>query len=56
MGNRKKVEESPCSKVVTGNSLAVQWLGFGAFTAVGPGLIPGRGTKIPQAAHSAAKK
>ena len=32
-----------------GNSLAVQWLGLGAFTAVGPGSIPGRGTKIPQA-------
>ena len=33
----------------TGNSLAVQGLGLGAFTAVGPGSIPGQGTKIPQA-------
>ena len=30
-----------------GTSLAVQWLGLGAFTAGAPGLIPGRGTKIP---------
>ena len=26
----------------------VQWLGLRALTAEGPGLIPGRGTKIPQ--------
>ena len=32
------------------NSLMVQWLGLQAFTAKGPGLIPGRqGTNIPQA-------
>ena len=24
----------------------LQWLGLGTFTAVGPGLIPGPGTKI----------
>ena len=30
----------------TGNSLAVQWLGFQASTAGGRGSIPGRGTKI----------
>ena len=29
--------------------MAVQWLGLGAFTAVGPGSIPGLGTKILQA-------
>ena len=28
----------------------VQWLGCHALTAEGPGSIPGRGTKIPQAA------
>ena len=33
-----------------GNSLALQWLGLRAFTREGSGLIPGRGTKIPQAA------
>ena len=32
-----------------GNFLAVQWLGLYAFTAEGPGSIPGWGTKIPQA-------
>ena len=32
-----------------GNSLAVQQLGVCAFTVEGPGLIPGWGTKIPQA-------
>ena len=31
-----------------GSSLEVQWLGFGAFTAVAQGSIPGQGTKIPQ--------
>ena len=32
-----------------GNSLAVQWLGLPAFTAEGLSLIPGWGSKIPQA-------
>ena len=32
-----------------GNSLAVQWLGLGAFTAEGTGSIPGWGTKKLQA-------
>ena len=32
-----------------GNSLAVQWLGFRAFTVEGAGSIPGLGTKILQA-------
>ena len=36
-----------------GNSLAVQWLGLGAFTAQGLGSIPGWGTKIPEATHVA---
>ena len=30
---------------------SVQWLGLCAFTAEGLGSIPGRGTKIPQAAR-----
>ena len=38
-----------------GNSLAVQWLGLGDFTAEGVGSIPGWGTKIPQAAHGESK-
>ena len=32
-----------------GNSLVVQWLGLCAFMALVPSLIPGWGTKIPQA-------
>ena len=36
--------------IVGGNSLVVQLLGLHAFTDKGPGLIPGQGTKIPQAA------
>ena len=39
-----------------GNSLAVQWLGLCALTAKGPGSIPSRGTKIPQAAWCGGKK
>ena len=33
----------------TWTSLAVQWLGPGAFTAMALGSVPGQGTKIPQA-------
>ena len=35
-----------------GKSLAVQWVGFCALTAEGPGSIPGRGTKTLQACCS----
>ena len=38
------------------NSLAVQWLGLGAFSAVAPGSIPGQGTKILQAAQRGQKE
>ena len=41
---------------MAGSSLAVQWLGLGAFTAVDPGSIPGWGTKILQAAWGGQKK
>ena len=34
---------------LTGNSLVVQWLGLGAFTARAWDLIPGWGTKVPPA-------
>ena len=34
---------------VRGDSLVGLWLGLCAFTAKGPGSIPGWGTKIPQA-------
>ena len=36
-------------KEAVGTSLVVQWLGLRAVTAEGPGSIPGRGAKIPQA-------
>ena len=39
-----------------GNTLMVQWLGLRAFTPEGPGLIPGRGTKIPQATQHGQKE
>ena len=35
--------------ITWGNSLEVQRLRLGGFTAVGPASIPDRGTKIPQA-------
>ena len=38
-----------------GNSLEIQWLGFHASTPEGSGLIPGWGTKIPQAGVAAPK-
>ena len=34
---------------MTRNSLEVQWLRFGSFTAIDPGSIPGQEAKIPQA-------
>ena len=37
------------------NSLVVQWLGLHTFTIKGLDSIPGRGTKILQAGHVAAK-
>ena len=39
-----------------GNSLAVQWLGLGTFTAEGLGSISGRRSKIPQAAWRGQKE
>ena len=43
-------------KEYMGNSLALQWLGLGAFTAVCLGSIPGWGTKISQATRCSQKK
>ena len=39
-----------------GAFLAVQWLGLQALTDMGLRLIPGQGTKIPQAIWSGQKK
>ena len=41
--------------ITPGNSLVVQRLGLGAFTARGRGSIPGRGTKILQAVQHGQK-
>ena len=40
---------------LSGNSLEIQWLGFRASTTEGSGLIPGWGTKIPQAVAASPK-
>ena len=47
----------PSIMVWVGNSLVVQWLGLGTFTAwaQGPGSIPGRGAKILQTVSRAQK-
>ena len=50
------MKEKLVSKTTIRNSLAVQWLGLGAFIAVAPGSIPGQGTKIPQAMGKTKKK
>ena len=39
-----------------GTCLVVQWLGLHGFSAMGPGSIPGWGTKIPQAVWQGQKK
>ena len=44
----KKEEQKETSEMW--NSLAVQWLELRTFLAVGPGSVPGQGTKILQAA------
>ena len=41
---------------VYGNSLTVQWLGLGTFTAEGPSSIPGQGTKNLRAMQCGQKK
>ena len=46
----------PNKNVFGGNSLVVQWFGLWAFTAEGPGSIPGRGTKILKAMQYGGKK
>ena len=47
---------TPVRMVIIENPLAVQWLGLHTLTAKGPGSIPGRGTKIPQAMRHGQKK
>ena len=45
-----------CNSRSARNYLVVQWLGLCAFTTKGLGLIPGWGTKIPQAMQLSQKK
>ena len=51
----RKSQSAQLKKWAKGTSLAVQWLGLCSFIAEGPGSIPGRGTKIPQAARCGQK-
>ena len=46
---RKSIYQKNTINIIPRTSLAVQWLRFHASNAGGPGSIPGRGTKIPQA-------
>ena len=43
-------------KIKAGNSLAVQWLGLGTFTAEGLGSFPGWGNKILRKLCNTVKK
>ena len=54
-GVGEKAHTFGVKNVVSGNSLAVRWLGLHTFTAEDTGLIPGQGTKIPQAAQHVQK-
>ena len=61
IGYRFKVVEIvpsalPLSETTMGDSLVVHWLGFHAFTAKGPGSIPGQGTKILKASKVTKKQ
>ena len=47
--NRIDLKPLPQTSCVSGDSLAVQWLGLHASTAGRMGLIPGQETKSPQA-------
>ena len=52
---KRKIEDIKKKNQIS-STLVVQWLGLSAFTAVGPGSIPGRGAKIPQATRHSQKK
>jgi len=49
MQGENEQERKESGRNSTVNSLVVQWLGLGAFTAEGLCSIPGWGAKIPQA-------
>ena len=52
----KKGQFCSLKKQYIGNSLVVQWLGFWAFTAGGPGSIPVWGNKFLRAAQCGQKE
>ena len=47
----ENTEKSFLRLLIHGTSLAIQWLRLSASNAESVGLIPGQGTKIPQAMH-----
>ena len=47
----ENTEKSFLRLLIHGTSLAIQWLRLRASNAEIVGLIPGQGTKIPQAMH-----
>ena len=47
----ENTEKSSLRLLIHGTSLVIQWLRFSASNAESVGLIPGQGTKIPQAVH-----
>ena len=53
---RCPIKQISSRSLVLGNSLAVQWLGLGAFTSKRLGSNPGQGTKIRQDTWHCKKK
>ena len=53
---KSRLQKSVKNHSFWGNSLVVQWLRLGAFTAVALSSVPGWGTKIPQAVWCSQKK
>ena len=53
---KSRLQKSVKNNSFWGNSLVVQWLRLGAFTAVALSSVPGWGTKIPQATWYSQKK
>ena len=47
-----KVKYLITTEFLQGNSLAIQWLELGSFTAMGRESIPGQGIKLQQAVQS----
>jgi len=50
------VSEKQIKELEDRNSLAAPWLGLSPFTAMGPGSMPGQGTKVLQVTIAWPKK